>query len=193
MSETTNRSGSWKKYAYEMLSIILGVLVALAVDEWREDRQHAERAEIALNNIRSEMETNLRILNVLHPSNEITLEYLQQDTLESDSLSDMKITPGIMLQDVAWNTLLNNGISTFIEYDELLKISQLYALQAIYKDFGNQFIHQLNQASITSTIMGNALSQDELIKSNPELFSLVMIVESQLIELLNDYLNPELE
>jgi Tfp pilus assembly protein PilE len=48
------------KALFEAALIVLSVLLALAVDEWREDRQRAERAEVALRSIRAELQENLQ-------------------------------------------------------------------------------------------------------------------------------------
>ena len=43
----------------EVFSIVLGVLLALAVSEWQEDKHHQERTAAALLSVRAELEGNL--------------------------------------------------------------------------------------------------------------------------------------
>lgn len=45
---------------FESLLIVLSVLLALAVDEWQDGRQRAERAEMALQSVRAELQENLQ-------------------------------------------------------------------------------------------------------------------------------------
>ncbi len=185
MSEKRKRSIDWKKYTYEMLSIIVGVLIALGVDEWNEDRQNKERARIAIVNIQNEVKKNLGILEVLHPGNMKALAVVQTQTSEEDSSS---IVPGLQLQDVAWKTFMSNGISVHVDYDELYQIAEIYSIQQIYKDFAHQFLEHIMSTRSISIVNGNPLTDSEIITSSVELLALLMSVEEQLKNHLTEYL-----
>ncbi|NQV43190.1 MAG: hypothetical protein HQ506_12640 [Candidatus Marinimicrobia bacterium] len=188
MAKIRNGNIDWKKYTYEMISIIIGVLIALGVDEWNEDRQNQERANTALVNIQNEVRRNLNILEVLHPRNMEAFTMVQTESTEDDSAT---IAPGLQLQDVAWNTFMSNGISVYVEYDELYQVAELYSIQQIYKDFAHQFVEQVMATRSMSIVNGNPLSESEIIGSNLELLTLLLGVEEQLQNHLSEYLDEQ--
>jgi len=177
-----NRFG---KYLFEMISIVVGVLVALAVDEWNEDRQNRERAEIAIHNVHLEIGKNLEVLGILHPENKAVLDVLQT---KASTDSSMRILPGLQLYDTAWRTLESSGISAFVDYDELFEIAQVYSIQNIYKDLGNDFIDQIMETKTLALAMGRDISEEEIIHSSVELLELMVHVEENLIVLMKEYI-----
>ena len=186
MSKKRNRAIDWMKYAYEMVSIIIGVLIALGVDEWNEDRQNHERARTALINIQNEAKMNLSILEVLHPRNMEAFAVVQTESSEDDSAT---IVPGLQLQDVAWKTLMSNGISVHVDYDELYQVAEIYSIQQIYKDFANQFVEQIMVTRSMSIVNGNPLSDSDIITASVELLTLLMGIEEQLQNHLTEFLD----
>ena len=186
MSKKRNRAIDWMKYAYEMVSIIIGVLIALGVDEWNEDRQNQERARTALINIQNEAKMNLSILEVLHPRNMEAFAVVQTESSEDDSAT---IVPGLQLQDVAWKTLMSNGISGHVDYDELYQVAEIYSIQQIYKDFANQFVEQIMVTRSMSIVNGNPLSDSDIITASVELLTLLMGIEEQLQNHLTEFLD----
>ncbi|MBT4129904.1 MAG: hypothetical protein HOB84_13915 [Candidatus Marinimicrobia bacterium] len=186
MSKKRNRAIDWMKYAYEMVSIIIGVLIALGVDEWNEDRQNQERARTALINIQNEAKMNLSILEVLHPRNMEAFAVVQTESSEDDSAT---IVPGLQLQDVAWKTLMSNGISVHVDYDELYQVAEIYSIQQIYKDFANQFVEQIMVTRSMSIVNGNPLSDSDIITASVELLTLLMGIEEQLQNHLTEFLD----
>lgn len=188
MSKNQKSPRNWNKYAFEMLSIIVGVLIALAVDEWNEDRQHRERAELALRQIHSEMKTNLVILDIIHPGNLAVREMIEFNSEPVDS-TQQQIKPGVMLQEAVWETTLSSGVASYIRPDTLFyTLAQLYSLQGIYKDFGYQFIEQLHEIRGLSLVMENPMSLEEILRTNPGQLDLMLLAESQLRALLGAYL-----
>ena len=63
-----------KSLLLEVASIVLGVLLALAVNEWQQDREKAELAHTALTNIASELAANAAILESIHDNNVSTID-----------------------------------------------------------------------------------------------------------------------
>ena len=122
----------WQNLFIEVVSIILGVTLALAVNEWRENRSHQEQARSALINIREEISANLKIMEYLHINNTATLNYMRQDQA-ADSLGEQKFIPGLQIRETAWQTMLNTGISAHIPYETMLMLSETYASQEVYK------------------------------------------------------------
>lgn len=178
----------FSKYVFEMISIIAGVLVALAVDEWNEDRENNQRAGIAMQNICSEMEKNLEVLEYLHPGNLAVLEVLNlavpQDT-------NLQILPGLQLQETAWRTMESSGITAYLDYDELFEVAQIYSIQNIYKDLGKNYIDHILETKSLAQALGNELSESDVIRSSIELLQLMVTIEGSLMEIMVKYLDPK--
>src|SRR5689334_25267935 len=95
----SDRSSSripWLKLGVETLFVVLGVLVALAVDEWREARRDQEVVRLALQNLRAEIRAN-------RPEVERALAH------HREQLRRLEKTPGIgvairpaMIRNNAW-------------------------------------------------------------------------------------------
>ena len=56
-----------KHLAAELITIVLGVLIALGVDGWRQDREELKVASEHLSDITEELRQNLRLVRKLHP------------------------------------------------------------------------------------------------------------------------------
>ena len=75
--------GSLKGLALEVGSIVLGVLLALAVSEWAQDREYAEQARTALENLAREVEGNRDIMRKVHENNTATVAAMSLSSMET--------------------------------------------------------------------------------------------------------------
>lgn len=185
MTTQAKSSIKWGKYLFEMLSIILGVLVALGVDEWNQDRENSQRAKHAITNIHKEMAANLEVLEFLHPRNTQALEIIQEEVPGDTAL---EILPALQLQETAWRTLQNSGISGYIEYEDLFEIAQIYSIQSIYKNQGERFIQQFFETKSMARAMGRNLSEADIVDANLEVLTLMVHVEESLLGIISAYL-----
>ena len=60
-------SRSLKTILIEVFSIVLGVMLALGVSEWQQEREYAQLADTALANVARELESNLEVLTRITP------------------------------------------------------------------------------------------------------------------------------
>jgi hypothetical protein len=67
--ETLLNRRSMARAGIEVLSIVVGVLAALAVSEWQDNRQNMQRTDAALRGVHSELANNLKILEIAHDNN----------------------------------------------------------------------------------------------------------------------------
>ncbi len=166
--------------AFEVFAIVLGVLLALGLSEWAEDRQHKMLASSALQNIVKEIESNLEILELIHENNLRTVEAI---TSPSESAADesKSIIPGIQLQETAWEAFLASGLSGYADYDKILKLSQMYAIQRVYKQTGMQVIESAMNATAYATAAGTVLDDQHFQEQFIEYFQLLTQLEAQLL------------
>ena len=180
---------NWRALILEVVSIIIGVLIALAMDEWNENRQNTNKAIKAVDNIKLELASNLRVLDIIHPGNKLSLETFQDEKIRNvDSLT---ILPGLQLQETAWNTFLRTGVSAFIPYEDLYKIAELYNMIQIYKEVGNRFIDTLTESRTLHSALGREIEDAAIIRENLSVLAMMVSIETNLMNFTKTYLESE--
>lgn len=169
-----------KQMALEVFSIVVGVLLALAVSEWQEDRSNAEKAGVALANIRAELQSNLDLLEVIHPNNSQVVESISSD--ETENPEDESVVPGVQMRSSAWQTLAGTGLSNFIDYDLLIELSQLYSMIDVYKQTAYGFINANMSLVATSTAMDREVDNERFAENFLDFFQMLVQIEAVLIE-----------
>ena len=156
------------------------------LNQWSENRSIDKKVNVALTNIANEMQANTKILEIVHKQNSLIF----QDSTETDnSDSSNTFTPAIQLQDTAWSTFLSTGLSTNVEYELLLVLSQVYSIQDVYKSFGNKVVESYLNITALAILLGdksNETAIDDQIKENLEM---VYNAEEPLLELYSEALN----
>jgi hypothetical protein len=169
----------------EVLSIVIGVLLALALNEWNENRIQTAKADEAIQNIILEIDSNIKLMVIVNKNNKAVIELLNNENVSSSNEdNNQQFLPGLQIQDTAWKTLQSTGISQSIKYSTLYTLSNLYSLQEIYKKLGYNLIQNVANHRIL-------LSVNEQSASN-SIDSTVFTTDMELIEsvesaLLNNY------
>lgn len=128
----------WARLFTESVFIVIAVLVALAVDEWWEERENEQLAERALHAIVEEIRRNRA---ELEPS-EGTPPYAQQmQALQAalDAYDQGRSPDGLgvtwdvgVLSSAAWETAQVTRATQFLPIRQVVDIAQLYELQDQY-------------------------------------------------------------
>ena len=109
-SKRKRKSRSAPALALEVFSIVLGVLLALGLSEWADDRENHRLAKSALLNISKEISSNLETLTLIHENNVQTVNAITAQS-ESNADESQSFIPGIQLQETAWEAFLATGMS----------------------------------------------------------------------------------
>ncbi len=123
---------------FESALITVSILLALALDEWRDNRQDQETVEIALSNFVKEIRLNRARVDDAAPFNQGLRDVLgrrQQigDIASSTEFIDMMESYNpIVLQATAWETALATGSVAKMEYELVSALSLTYGLQSRY-------------------------------------------------------------
>lgn len=164
----------------EVGSIVLGVLLALGASEWNDNRIERERADIALQNIAAELQSNLEILKAIHSNNVGIITAIRKPP-ESSTEPEGQFVPGLQIQQSAWDTMVAMGINDQIEYDTLRAISATYSFQNIYRSISFQMIENIMSVTSLAAAMnperGKDLPDDLFIEN----FELVVLTETGLL------------
>ncbi|MEN8185397.1 MAG: hypothetical protein ABFS46_23010, partial [Myxococcota bacterium] len=120
----------------EAFSVMLAVLVALAVDQWREGRANQELAASARASILDEARGNLEELRSTHADHVAMLEALASEVNELEAGADSAVIGFnlALLSAAAWQTAQVTRATQFLDFDWVRRIAQLYHLQELYDD-----------------------------------------------------------
>lgn len=107
------------------------------------------------------------------------------DAIGSQSKSDAdetrSIIPGLQLQETAWEAFLATGLSGYVNYDTILTLSKMYAIQRVYKQTGMQVSESAMNANAYSTALGTTLDEYHFQEQFIGYFQLLTQIESQLL------------
>jgi hypothetical protein len=131
MSE--NKTGKYFKYAIgEIILVVIGILIALGINNWNEDRKLKKEERLALLNLKEDFEQNLTSIEnlIALTSNEIdaglkVLEHTGKnfDSTNKFNLDSMLVSIGnhqlYFSQNGFLNDLINSGKIGIIEKDSL--------------------------------------------------------------------------
>ena len=173
------RDWSAKGLIIEVLSIVLGVLLALGLSEWSEERQHRAQADVALANIILELESNQALLLIIHDNNAATIAAMKEAS--PDAEQNQNFIPGLQLQETAWDAFLSTGLSNYANYDDVLALSQLYSIQDIYKQSGLQLVEASMQVSAFAVVQEKEIDDDQFQKQFLVYFEMLTAIEAQLL------------
>ena len=178
-NSATHPKWSIKTLLIEVFSIVLGVLLALGLSEWSEDRQHRAQANIALANILLELESNETLLVAIHDNNTATITAMKAASPGEEQ--NLNFIPGLQLQDTAWEAFLSTGLSNYANYDDVLALSQLYSIQDIYKQAGLQLVEASMQVSAFAVVQEKEIDDDQYQEQFLVYFEMLSAIEGQLL------------
>lgn len=123
---------------FESALITVSILLALALDEWRDGRQDQETIEQAMANFLSEMERNKARVEDAAPFNRGLRDVLGQRSEDGGIQSIPEFIDiaesynPVVLQSTAWETALATGSVAKMEYNLVSALSLTYGLQNRY-------------------------------------------------------------
>ena len=174
---------SLSRAGLEALTIVIGVLAALAVSEWQESRHIQERIQSALWNVRTELENNLEILEFVHSNNVTLIEQLAEDANAVEENS--QFLPALQITESAWQTLGTTGLTGYVDFDLIVTLSETYSLVDVYKRSGYSMVDANLSMVATATATGRSMKDiddaDLFAKNFASHFQLIVDVESALI------------
>jgi hypothetical protein len=145
---------------FESALITLSILLALGLDEWRENQQNEDMIEQAMYNFLSEIRQNKIRVDDAAPFNRGLSRVLSQRQAAGDinSVSEFvdmleSYSPAV-LQSTAWETALATGSLANMDYNLVSALSLTYSLQGRYQ--------QANRNGIADLISPQNLSEEKL-------------------------------
>lgn len=126
------------RVSIESLLIVLSILLALAVDEWREGRSNEALARQSLQIFAREIEQNLAMMNDAVPYHMGLQQVVAEMAADADRVVDVQsILEGlqpIILQNTAWETALATGAFRHMDVNTVSRLSRMYSMQQRFRD-----------------------------------------------------------
>jgi hypothetical protein len=148
------------RVVFESALITLSILLALGLDEWRENREAEETIKQAMSNFVSEITQNKARVDDAAPFNKGLREVVDRRYQAGDigSVSEFigivdSYSP-VVLQSTAWETALATGSLAKMDYNLVSALSLTYSLQARYM--------QVSRAGMSDLTNPRNLSPDTL-------------------------------
>lgn len=145
---------------FESMLIVVSILLALYLDEWRDDQQDAENIEHALANFVSEIQQNKARVEDAAPFNQGLRHVLsrRQEVRAIESVATFinifeSYSP-VVLQSTAWETAIATGALAKMDYKIVSALSLTYSLQNRYQ--------QVSRNGITLLTSPQNLSEEKL-------------------------------
>lgn len=144
--------------AAEIISVVFAVLVALAVDEWWEDRENAMLGRRGMEAVSAEIARNLEELRDGFERTDTTLMLLDSAIVRMESgRDDVDVSinyPVALLSDAAWETAQVTRAVHYVPLEDVIDIARVYDLQVFFSR---------NQEALTDRIALMGLDSDETI------------------------------
>ena len=130
---------TWMAQGVFQGALIVGsILIALAFDEWREEREEDELVARALYSFSLELKQNLERLDDAVPFNSALFDYFSRSHAagEIDSIDKVnEVVRGLqptILENTAWSTAVATGALAKMDYELVAALSLTYNMQSRY-------------------------------------------------------------
>lgn len=130
----------WLPILLEALFVVLGVVLALMANEWRESRSQARQAEAVLESVRQEILANRgAVLEAVtyHIQLSDTLTNLARQGIHALSNNHL-FTRGYIappeLYHTAWDAAHATGTIAYMDYEAILTLAKVYEAQRTYRE-----------------------------------------------------------
>jgi len=172
-----NKRLNIQRLIFEFISVSFAVLIALLVNQWREEYNNGKLAEKAIYNIKQELQENKDVMAILIPSHKSTLSHIDSiigreekniSTVDSNILIDVTL-----ISSSAWEMAEITNAIFYLDFDDANKMAKVYNLQSYYESIIKQFILK-NSFSYQS-------DQDlEFLRNNKQFLETIIPLEENL-------------
>jgi hypothetical protein len=127
----------------EAAFVVFAVLLALGVDEWRENRTNQKLADRTRDSIIEEIHTNYLELISTRSLHDSLLIQLNNDLIDLKNDSSIPINVDFsvsLLSTAAWHTAQMTQATHFLDLSWIIEVSRLYELQELYEVRQNSLV-----------------------------------------------------
>jgi hypothetical protein len=135
---------------FEAGLIVLGLVGALLVDDWRDTRARTQRVEAALASIRAELDANHAALAEVIARHE-TLMVTLRELATAGRHYDGPILRPATISAVAWDAARDAAVTHDMPFQTLMVVGRTYAAQSAYLTEMSFFNNQLYSGDVAAT------------------------------------------
>lgn len=121
---------------FEGFFVVLGVILALGANQWREQRANRQRAEAALSAVLNEIDSNKRALQESFDYHSQSLTMIRERKQAGTPLNPGDFPKGFIgpapVLEVAWEAANVTGALERLDLEVLISLGKLYAEQSHY-------------------------------------------------------------
>ena len=156
LAALAGRGARWNlaEMATESVMVVFAVLIALGVEEWREERQLRQFAAVARAAVELEIEENLDEFTAteeaLRSLTVLVGEVIRADN-ESDAVFDEFEFPPMRLPDTssaAWSAAQASEAAPYFDYGWIIRVAQAYDILDAYERLRDQFLDSMSFAAV---------------------------------------------
>lgn len=168
----------------EIISVVFAVSLALIGNEFRENYNNEQLADVAIMNLRNEVKNNKTLLLKSIEAHEKTIAYLSEflKTQKKDSTAQSYYFE--RLEETAWESMKISQVTQFIDFKLTSRISKVYTEQKIYNDLIIKMMDNMifqgdysDEKNIMKTLRRHLVN-----------FYIILEVENNLLKTIEDFL-----
>jgi len=124
--------------------VVFAVIVALGVDEWREDRSNADLADRALAGVVAEVRSNRDELLSSQESNQELLTTVRNAAADTVLPDDFSVNYEYsLISSSAWETAQVTRATQYMTLDQVQQLARLYGLQGLFQRSQDQVMDMI--------------------------------------------------
>ena len=151
---------NWRAHFIELITVVLGVVIAFSLSNWNESRKSARDAYEKVEKIISELESNAAIIDS-------SLEYHKQllDSLMLHPQNATLVIKPASVESYSWELARNTDLEIILPYDLLKELTEVYSTQEILS------AHNTTAGNLIALISVSSTTITELMASSGTRFS----------------------
>ena len=171
---------SRKEFLFHMFTVVLGILIALAMEgavEWFHHRALVREArENILAEVRKNKETVDKSIEDIHQREAELLhitDLMHKIQSDRNAVKNQSMHFGITMRDLystAWQTATTSGAVTYMKYDELIRYTDVYLTQQAFISLQEQ---ALNRMIDGGALIEVTMKEDDMKKVPAEKFQAI--------------------
>jgi len=168
MAESGRIRGRIVSLMIEASMVVFAVLVALALEEWREEQRLIEFADRAHVSVMAEVEANLQELDDAR-DDLLTVQGILAEVLETGDLAIMEGDLELILPEVsqaAWEVAQGSEAAPYFEYEWVIEMARAYEVLDVYS----------NSADNVIAAMSAVIGRDPTIDHVADIFGWLAII-----------------
>ena len=172
-----NKTGKYLKYAFgEIILVVIGILIAIQLNEWRNDKANANQKQNVLLALKFEFEANLtqldtvyyyqtKTLNALKKTMNLidSINYITNDKVLKEIFLDMRFEWSYNPTNGALRSAVSSGDIHLIDSERLIEL--LFSWEDFVKDSFEESERQNKYASDSYSLLNKYTQLKEVYKS----------------------------